>query len=172
MKIALTIILTFFLATLSYAQDEIDIVKIIDELTLKWDEQAVELQTYKGLKYYCATKPYRDKTIKLLNKIHHYDTLLYGIVSRKYDSSKDNEAELTLKDIQKLETDYTTQNFKAFIHRECNGVNEIERNYGRAGGSQYEKEVKKLEKELSKYVSSITSRIDIIDEHIHHLKLD
>ena len=52
-----------------------------------------------------------------------------------------------------MKSEYTTKNFKAFIHRECNGVNEIERNYGREGGAQYEKEVNKLEKELSKYVS-------------------
>ncbi len=156
----------------SFCQEKEDIVKIVDELTLKWDTQAVELKTYKGLQSYCSTKPYRDKTIELLNKIHHYDTLLYGIVNRKYDESEDEEAKLTLKDIQKLEADYTTQNFKAFIHRECNGVNEIERNYGKAGGDTYQKEVKKLEKELSKYVESITERIDIIDEHIHHLKLD
>lgn len=156
----------------SLAQDQDDIVKIVDGLTLKWDNQAEELKTYKGLQTYCSTKPYRDKTIKLLNEIHHYDTLLYGIVNRKYAENEDEEARSTLKDIQKLEDEYTTKNFKAFIHRECNGVNEIERNYGKAGGATYEKEVKKLEKELSKYVESITERIDIIDEHIHHLKLD
>ncbi len=154
------------------AQEEKNIVEIVDDLTIKWDEQAETLKTYKGLQTYCSTKPYRDRTIKLLDEIHHYDTLLYGIVSRKYKDSKDSEAQATLKDIEKLEVEYTTKNFKAFIHRECNGVNEIERNYGREGGSVYEKEVKKLEKELSKYVVSITQRIDIIDEHIHHLKLN
>lgn len=156
----------------SIAQDKENIVKIVDDLTLKWDNQAEELKTYKGLQTYCSTKPYRDRTIELLNKIHHYDTLLYGIVNRKYSETEDEEAKLTLKDIEKLEDEYTTKNFKAFIHRECNGVNEIERNYGKAGGENYVKEVKKLEKELLKYVVSITERIDIIDEHIHHLKLD
>jgi 3-phosphoglycerate kinase len=147
-------------------------VKIIDELTIKWDNAALELETYNGLKIYCSTKPYRDETIRMLNKIHHYDTLLYGIVNRKFKDKKDPEAEMTLRDIKKLEEEYTTKNFKAFIHRECNSVNEIEKNYGRYGGEKFEKEVRKLEKELAKYVLSITSRIDIIDEHIHHLKLN
>ena len=167
-----TLIFLFFLGFFAHAQENEDIVKIVDDLTIKWDEQALSMKTYEGLQRYCSTKPYRDKTIKLLDKIHHYDTLLYGIVSEKYSNSEDAEAQATLKDIEKLESDYTTQNFKAFIHRECNSVNEIERNYGRKGGSTYEKEVKKLEKELGKYVESITLRIDIIDEHIHHLKLD
>ncbi len=168
----LTLALLIFICVPAFSQEDENIVQIVDELTLKWDEQALELRTYKGLQAYCSTRPYRDRTIKLLDKIHHYDTLLYGIVSRKYERKKDSEAEATLEDIEKLESDYTTKNFKAFIHRECNGVNEIERNFGREGGAQYEKEVKKLEKELSKYVESITTRIDIIDEHIHHLKLD
>ncbi len=168
----LTLTLLIFICLPTLAQEDENIVEIVDDLTLKWDEQAVELSTYKGLQTYCSTRPYRDRTVKLLDKIHHYDTLLYGIVSRKYKKGKDEEAQATLDDIEKLESEYTTKNFKAFIHRECNGVNEIERNFGREGGTQYEKEVKKLEKELSKYVESITTRIDIIDEHIHHLKLD
>lgn len=168
----LVLISLLFSSLFSFAQDENNIVETVDALTLKWDNQALSLKTYMGLQTYCSTKPYRDETIALLNEIHHYDTLLYGIVQRKYAESEDQEAKLTLKDIKKLEGEYTTKNFKAFIHRECNGVNEIERNYGKAHGSTYEKEVKKLEKELRKYVESITERIDIVDEHIHHLTFD
>jgi len=171
MKLLIFACLTF-LALSALGQDEENIVEIVDDLTVTWDKEALDLSTYVGLQYYCATKPYRDKTIKLLDKIHHYDTLLYGIVSRKFEDDKDPEAEATLKDIQKLEADYTTKDFKRFIHRECNGVNEIESNYGREGGDEYDRETKKLEKELAKYVESITTRIDIIDEHIHHLKLN
>lgn len=168
----LTLISLLFLATLTIAQDqEEDIVSIVDGLTKRWDKEALSLKTYKGLQKYCSTKTYRDQTTDLLDEIHHYDTLLYGIVTRKFEVEQDEEAKATLIDIEKLEIEYTTKNFKAFIHRECNGVNEIERNYGRKGGSVYNKEVKKLEKELSKYVESITNRIDIVDEHIHHLKL-
>ena len=94
-----------------FAQEGEDIVKIVDDLTIKWDNEAVKLQTYEGLQTYCSTKPYRDKTIKLLDKIHHYDTLLYGIVSTKYDADKDEEAKATLDDIDRLETEYTTKNF-------------------------------------------------------------
>lgn len=153
------------------AGQEKDIVKIVDDLTVKWDKQALQLETYIGLKYYCTSDVYQEKTVTLLDKIHHYDTLLYGIVTRKYADSKDREAEATLKDIVTVEAEYTTKSFKEFLEEECKGFTAIEENYDRED-SKYYKEVEKLEKELSKYVITITKRIDLIDEHIHHLKLD
>ena len=167
----LTLLFILFLSNLATAQEE-NIVAIVDDLTKKWDKQAIELQKYIGLKYYCTTEQYREKTTNLLDEIHHYDTLLYGIVSTKYANSKDKEAEATLKDIVTVEADYTTKSFKEFLQEECEGFNEIEESNNRGSGSKYYKEVEKLEKELSKYVLTITKRIDIIDEHIHHLKLD
>ncbi len=160
-----------FLAISSYGQDE-DIVAIIDDLTIKWDKQAESLQKYSGMKYYCNSEIYRDKTVSLLDKIHHYDTVLYNIVSEKYENVKDKEATATLKDILTVETDYTTPNFKAFLGDECARFKEIEETYSKESGSDYYKEVEKLEKELSKYVINVTKRIDLIDEHVHHLKLD
>ncbi|MBV6647455.1 MAG: hypothetical protein KI790_18495 [Cyclobacteriaceae bacterium] len=168
MKIIILFAALFF-SHLAMSQDE-DIVAIIDDLTAKWDAEALKMKTYDGLKDYCKIKPYRDKTVKLLNKIHHYDTTLYEIVTSKYDTNKDSEAKATIDDIETLEIQYTTKLFLKFLHQECNRFNEIENNLKRKGGSEYEKEVKALEKELSKYVLAITKRIDVIDEHVHHLK--
>ena len=159
------------LSLTSFSQEE-NIVAIIDDLTIKWDKQAEALEKYSGMKYYCTSETYRDKTISLLDKIHHYDTVLYNIVSEKYENIKDKEATSTLKDILTVETDYTTPNFKAFLGKECDRFKEIEETYSKESGSQYYKEVEKLEKELSKYVVNVTKRIDLIDEHVHHLKLD
>ena len=167
----LLIILLFFTVFTSYSQSE-NIVSIIDDLTIKWDKQAAKLEKYSGMKYYCTSEAYRDNTINLLDKIHHYDTLLYFIVSEKYEGVKDKEAAATLKDILTVETDYTTPNFKAFLGDECDRFKEIEEKYDKSSGSPYYKEIEKLEKELSKYVINVTKRIDLIDEHIHHLKLD
>ena len=155
----------------SFSQEK-NIVAIIDDLTIKWDNQAVELSKYAGMKYYCTAEVYRDKTIQLLDKIHHYDTLLYGIVSEKYENIKDKEAKETLKEILTVETEYTTPNFKGFLQKECDRFIEIEETYEKSSGSPYYKEIEKLEKELSKYIENITERIDLIDEHIHHLELD
>lgn len=165
---------TFCLVISSFlvsAQEE-DIVKIIDDLTIKWDKQAERLASFNGMKYYCTSEEYRANTVGLLDKIHHYDTLLYQIVSEKYDGSSDKEAQQTLKDILTVETKYTTPNFIAFLSEECAKFKQIGEEYGREDGSKYYKEVEKLEKELTKYVVNVTNRIDLIDEHVHHLNLD
>lgn len=167
-----TLLLLVFVSTVAFSQDDKEIVKIIDDLTIAWDTEAVKLETYKGLGDFCSNSFYRKKIIQMLDDIHHYDTLLYGIVTRKYNTDKDKEAKATIDDIETLEVDYTTKSFRRFIHKECNTYNEIENNLGRAKGPEYEKEVKALEDELKKYVVEVTKQIDIIDEHVHHLKLD
>lgn len=168
----LALIFFLFFTLFSSAQEKVGIVEVIDDLTVKWDEQAIKLKTYQGVQNFCATKAYRTKTIELLDEIHHWDTSLYFIVREKYASTEDEEAIATLKDIETLETEYTTEKFKEFIHDECATLKEIEDHFDAAAVRTYEKEVKRFEKELIKYVNTITNRIDIIDEHIHHLKLD
>ncbi|MEM9895843.1 MAG: hypothetical protein AAF789_05695 [Bacteroidota bacterium] len=143
----------------------------IDALRIEWDAEALKLGSYKGLGEFCSQSFYRKKVVTMLDEIHHYDTLLYGIVTRKFADSNDPEAKATIDDIITLEADYTTLSFKKFIHMECNTYNEVERNYGGEKGKAYDKEVGKLEKELVKYVDRITKRIDIIDEHVHHLHI-
>ncbi|WP_420318925.1 hypothetical protein [Ekhidna sp.] len=171
MKKLLTLFLVSILTMHCYAQDE-DIVKIVDNLTKKWDKQAVALSKYSGIKYYCTSEQYRENTIGLLDKIHHYDTVLYTIVSEKYENKKDKEAHATLKEILTVETNYTTPNFKTFLQEECEKFIALGQDYDASDDSKYYKEIEKIEKELSKYISHITKRIDLIDEHIHHLKLD
>ncbi|WP_436516587.1 hypothetical protein [Ekhidna sp. To15] len=165
----------FTLVILSYStfsQQSPNIVKVIDALTVQWDETAIALKDYQGIQNFCTSETNRKKTIKLLDQIHHWDTTLYFTVQSKYEGTQDAEAEATLKDIEKLETEYSTQNFKTFILDECTMLKEIDDSFDKQTVKQYEKEIKKFEKELVKYLNSITYRIDIIDEHIHHLKLD
>lgn len=167
------IFFVFFLAITFFTQAQSeDIVAIIDDLTIKWDKRAAELGKYTGLKYYCTSDKYRTETIELLDKIHHYDTVLYQVVTEKYKDTKDKEAQATIDDILTVETEYTTPNFKKFLTEECTKYEEAGEEYGTQSGSKFYKEVEKIEKELDKYVSKITERIDLIDEHVHHLKLD
>lgn len=155
----------------SHAQDESEnITAIIDDLTQKWDKEALNLGNYDGLGEYCTNRSYRVEMVRLLNKIHHYDTVLYQTVKAKFDENSDAEAKATLSDIEHVEEKYTTKNFLDFLHKECNQFNDVEKNYGKKGGSKYQKETAALEKEAGKYIKVITQRIDIIDEHVHHLK--
>ncbi len=167
-RVNLITLILFLFASTAAAQEE-DIVKIIDDLTIEWDNGAEKLSTYEGLKEYCRVKPYRDRTIKLLNNIHHYDTVLFQIVTEKFEMEKDPEAKATIDDIETLEVDYTTKSFLVFLREECQESNFIENNLGRAGGEEYKQEVAALEEELKKYIDAITRQIDLIDDHVHHL---
>lgn len=168
----LAILLLFICSLTAVGQQETNIVQVIDALTVQWDETAISLKDYQGIQNFCSSEKDRTETLDLLDQIHHWDTTLYFIVQEKYEGSKDAEAEATLEDIEKLETEYSTENFKAFILNECTMLKEIDDTFDKKTVKQYEKDIKKFEKELVKYLNSITYRIDIIDEHIHHLKLD
>ena len=170
MKTAWLLTLIIFSQSL-VAQENVNIVTIIDDLTVRWDQTAINMKTYQGIHNFCGKDGDRDKTVELLDQIHHWDTTLYFIVQNKYADTNDKEAEATLRDIETLETDYTTRSFRRFIHQECNTYNDIEKNLGREKGAEYKEEVKVLEKELKKYVVEITKQIDLIDEHVHHLHL-
>lgn len=154
------------------AQRKYSIVKVIDELRYSWDETAIALKDYHGIQTFCSSKTEREKTLKLLDDIHHWDTTLYQVVREKYEKTKDKEAEATLKDIETLEKDFTTLKFKEFIQEECGAIKIIRDDFDEVTVKQYEKAIKKFEKELVTYINIITERIDIIDEHVHHLKLD
>jgi len=155
-----------------HAQENVNIVSIIDDLTVRWDQGAINLKTYQGIQEFCLDADYQQETTDLLDEIHHWDTSLYFIVQRKFDVDKDEEAAETLKDIEALETEYSTLNFKQFIQNECGMLKVIEKSFDQETLKKYEKDIRQFEKELVKYVNSITYRIDIIDEHVHHLKLD
>jgi hypothetical protein len=174
MKLVKKLVLVYFITSglISVAQESRFIVSVIDELTVQWDESAIKLRTYQDIQNFCARGLYREQTFALLDTIHHWDTTLYFVVQSKYSDNEDEEAKATLRDIETLETDYTTEKFKHFITDECNSTKMIEGDFYSETPKAYEKGVRKFEKELNKYITSITRRIDIIDEHIHHLKLE
>lgn len=166
------LILAFILyGSYAVAQKE-NIVKVIDNLTVQWDETAIKLKNYQGIQEFCLTPKFKQETIQLLDKIHHWDTTLYFIVQEKFDTSKDKEAAATLADIEKLESEYSTINFKAFIQKECEMLKVINDSFDSQALKKYEKDIRVFEKELVKYINNITYRIDIIDEHVHHLHLE
>ena len=165
----ITLFIIVFSFCSAFAQEK-NIVQIIDDLTQKWDKASLGLASYDGMKKVCHNSTYRNETKALLMDIHHYDSILYKIVVSKFDTNGDQEAKATLDDILLLEQKYTTKSFLRFLHTDCDRVNEIENNFAKKGGGKYNKERKKLKKELSNYVVAITQQIDIIDKHIHHLK--
>ncbi len=156
----------------THAQRKDNLVKVIDDLRYNWDEAAISLKDYQGIQHFCSDSTKKVQTIQLLDEIHHWDTTLYRIVQEKYDLNQDKEAKATLKDIETLETDFTTEKFKNFIQEECDQIKVIRNDFDALTIKQYEKNIRKFEKELINYINIVTRRIDLIDEHVHHLRLD
>ncbi len=166
------IIVLLVLATLVIkASAQENVGEKIEELTLAWDGEADKLATYEGLTEFCTVEPYRNRMIETLRGIHHYDSVLYDVISKKARyGGGDAEMKKTLKDIEKFETDFSIKEFLVFLHEECNARNDIERNAKKTGENK-DAEAYVLETELNKYVKNITKRIDILREHVHHLNI-
>ncbi len=148
----------------------------IDELTYKWDLEADKLASYGGLYYLCSDKAYRSEIFTLLSDIHHYDTILYDILIDLSGRNDDKEIQRTLRDIEKFENQYDTENFIEFMREECKAMFAIEKNSddtrNEVGITSYSGQVYLLENELFKFVKQATNRVDKIREHIHHLNVD
>ncbi|MEQ9467882.1 MAG: hypothetical protein RLN88_10760 [Ekhidna sp.] len=162
------------LASIAWAQDESErLDEKIDQITYDWDLEADKLSTYAGLQQLCTDEGYRTKILKLLDDIHHYDTVLYGVLVKLSKTSDDKEVHKTLKDIKKFEEEYDSNSFIHFMNEECKAMRDIERHSedtaNDVGINSYSGQVYLLETELYKYVKHITSRVDKIRLHVHHL---
>ncbi|MEQ8906557.1 hypothetical protein [Ekhidna sp.] len=169
-----TIFLSFlFLLSISLFGQEERLDEKIDEITYDWDLEADKLSTYAGLQELCSDEAYRVQILKLLDQIHHYDTVLYGILVKLSRTSDDREIKKTLKDIKKFEEEYDTQSFVHFMNEECKAMRDIERHAEETandvGINSYSGQVYILETELYKYVKHVTARVDKIRLHVHHL---
>jgi hypothetical protein len=164
---------SLFLLSMSIYSQEERLDEKIDEITYDWDLEADKLSTYAGLQELCTDEEYRVRILTLLDKIHHYDTVLYGILVKLSRTSDDREVKKTLKDIKKFEDEYNTQSFVHFMNEECKVMRDIERNSEETsndvGINSYSGQVYLLETELYKYVKHVTARVDKIREHVHHL---
>ncbi|WP_424961055.1 hypothetical protein [Ekhidna sp.] len=155
------------------AQEEERLDEKIDQITYDWDLEADKLSSYEGLQQLCTDETYRGKILNLLNEIHHYDSVLYDVLVKLSRTSDDKEIKKTLKDIKKFEEQYDTQSFITFMGEECKAMREIEKEAEETandvGYNSYDGQVYLLETELFKYVKHVTSRVDKIRLHVHHL---
>lgn len=163
----------FFSSLGLFAQEQERLDDKIDEITYDWDLEADKLSSYEGLQELCFDEEYRKKILKLLDDIHHYDTVLYNVLTKLSRTNDDKEIKKTLKDIKKFETEYDSKSFIHFMNGECKAMNEIEKNSEETandvGINSYSGQVYLLETELFKYVKHVTARVDKIRLHVHHL---
>ncbi len=150
------------------------ITTTIDDITLRWDEEAALLSTYDGLRYFCANEEYRFSTIQVLRDIHHYDSVLYEkLVDAQRQGKSNHEVAKTLKEIEEFEKEYTTKAFIDFLYNDCQASKSLERRADDlrkdSGEGSYDNQTYVLEVELGRYVHHITKRVDQIRQHVHHI---
>lgn len=168
-------ICVFFLASLivNAQEQEERLDDKIDQITYDWDLEADKLSSYEGLQNLCADEEYRLQIFELLEEIHHYDTVLYGVLQRLSKTNKNKEISKALKDIKKFEEEYDMKSFIHFMNEECKTLVEIEKSAedtrNEVGATSYSGQVYLLETELFKYVKHVTHRVDKIRLHVHHL---
>ncbi|WP_436516271.1 hypothetical protein [Ekhidna sp. To15] len=158
---------------LAQEEDEKRLDEKIDEITYDWDLEADKLSSYEGLQELCTDEDYRTRILTLLDDIHHYDTVLYNVLTKLSRTSDDKEIKKTLKDIKKFESEYDSKSFIHFMNEECKVMLEIEKKSEETandvGINSYSGQVYLLETELFKYVKHVTARVDKIRLHVHHL---
>ena len=181
MKI-LTILLSVYLMILNSGQaqenvkvsneDTLSVVEHLDELTLLWDDNSIELKTYQGLRKFCRSSAYRNSIVEMLKSMHHYDSLLYDMA---IEASKKKHAHMKhlIHELESFEKHYGVKQFLKHLKEECTAQSELERHkkdYKKDNGDEsYDSKVYVVELELKKYVKHLTHRIDRLNKHVHHL---
>lgn len=157
------------------AQDEQSVGKAIDDLTFRWDNESIPLNSYEGLMKFCSDAEYRNDIIKLLNDIHHYDSVLYQRLVKASHYSHDKEIEKTLEEIKSFEKEYSMKKFLHFLSEECHDEKDIEKHAEELkndiGMNSYDGQIYIIETELNKYIKHITKRMDNIRDHVDHLHI-
>ncbi|MEM9896069.1 MAG: hypothetical protein AAF789_06840 [Bacteroidota bacterium] len=173
MKTILFVMLQLLFLVTQAQEGEERIDDAIDRITYDWDAQAELLQTYEGLSRLCDDAAYRDQIFSLLKEIHHYDTVLYGVLRTIRNKKQEKEIKKTLKDIESFEDTYSTKAFARFMNEECKARREIENEAdntrNQVGIYSYSGQTYVLETELFKYVKHVTDKVDKIRKHVHHL---
>lgn len=156
-----------------HSQESHELRVKIDELISKWDEEALNLESYEGLSKFCLDKEYRYSTIDLLREIHHFDSVLYERALIAQQKSNDHEIKQLIKEIEKFEKKYSMNEFISFLRDECSARSDIEKHKeelkAEVAQNSYDSQVYLVELELQKYIHHITKRLDNIKMHVDHL---
>jgi len=141
----------------------------------QWLTESALLSQYEGVNEYCKDPDYRASVDDILNEMHHLDSL---IMQRVNDptlalSMDYKEQKKTLKDISKLETEYSTQDFVEQMRSTCKFRNEIEDEAellkNGLGADSYDARVLVLETEIQRYLAHIDKLAVKIEDHLHYL---
>lgn len=156
------------------AQKETDeqVLKEFDAMVFHWEENSQSLDTYNGLKKYCFDREYKQRIIVSLEKMHHYDSLLYGILRAKMKENG-HELRITVREIEQFENKYKPMRFIEKLNDDCAGERYLERHKKELkreiGLESYDGQAEVIENDAATYIHHINRLLDLIDRHAHHL---
>jgi hypothetical protein len=149
-----------------------------DEMTESWLFVSEELKSYEGLQRFCTNKEFRYSTIDLIKEIHHYDSLIFSLITELslYNEISDKDYKTMLKSLEKFEGKYTIKDFIDHLRDSCLERVEIEKNQDELekdyANESYDGRRLVLMTDIEKYLNHIDKRILDIDEHLHLINLD
>ena len=153
-----------------------NVVSQFDKISYQWDTMAENLEQYEGLSAFCVEATYRTEVIKLLEEVHHMDSLVYWKLKKIARQKGNREIRKTIKQIEALEAEYSIKEFTKFLHVECKDRRALEKERdelkGNLGQDSYGGQQQIIESTLHRYINNVTYLVDHIRKHIHHLHLE
>ena len=149
-----------------------------DELTTDWVELSDVLKTYEGLSEFCVNQEFRDYSMSLLASIHHVDSIVLDFLKEPATERVigTHEYHATLKEIHKMEIEYSSWEFMNFLRESCLERKELEKNKRDQGPataqSGFDGEILVLETSLNKYLKHVDKRVRNMGDHIHRIHPD
>lgn len=149
-----------------------------DLLTAQWLETSEQLKTYSGLGAFCNNANFRNETIETLQLIHHYDSLVLDILQDPtlIADVSHREYKRTMKDLEKMETDYSIKSFIDVLRESCITRKTLEQDRDElqkeSGMYSYDGQVMVMETKLNKFLKHIDKKIEDMDAHIHKIHPD
>lgn len=176
-----TLLLFFlFFSQIVVAQnyDDISVERNYDELTEQWVSLSDEMKHYHGLGQFCNNEAYRDQVITVLQKIHHYDSLVLDIINDPtymLDISQ-KDYKQTRKELDKIETDFSIKAFISVLRESCITRRELESEKDQLklqlGVYSFDGQVLILETGISKYLNHLDKHLISMRDHIHKIHPD
>ena len=151
------------------------IVEHFDELDKDWHGMEPTLDNYEGIKTYCTDNDYKERVHVMLEKLHHYDTLIINKMNDASYEIDNRERKKILRQIEKFEEEFSIPKFLEKLKQECHERHETEhdKKYTKNdfADNSYDGQRLIVEQEISKYMKHITAKIDHIDKYLHHLHI-
>lgn len=177
MKRGAIVVLLMLGTTLGMAQSNTLIEEEFDLILEDWFERSDALRTYDGVGTYCTNGRYRESVNLMLEALHHYDSIVLNQLNDPTVLMDFNakEQKKTLKDISKLESEYSMKEFIGHMRTTCKDRTSIEKDKEKLkngfGTETYDGQILLLETEQHRYLNHIDKLVDRISDHLHVLHI-